>query len=406
MKWGEFFRVSFSALLANKVRSLLTMLGIIIGVGAVITMISLGQGAKKAVSDRLQALGTNLIYIRAGSGPSRGGIRMAIGSSERITEQDLKRLRAECATIDKIVPELPRSSQVAYGNKNWNTSVIGTSPDYLELRNFKIADGHSFSEREVNSMARVAIIGPKVVENLFGDVNPVGQTIRVGRLSFDVIAVTEAKGVSGGWLDFDDVVIVPYTTAQKRVFGVDFFNSLVAQIKDISMLPSAYVEIEKVLRKSHRLRPDQENDFNLQSQSDFAAARQETTQTLTYLLLGVALVSLLVGGIGIMNIMLVSVTERTREIGVRIAVGARRRDILMQFVLEAVTLALLGGILGILLGIGSSYGMTKFFGWSTLIVPGSAVVSFLFAFAIGLFFGIYPARKASLMDPIEALRYE
>jgi len=406
MKWGEFFSVSFSALRANKARSLLTMLGIIIGVAAVITMISLGEGAKKAVADRLQALGTNLVYIRPGSVTARGGIRMAIGSSERITEKDLKRLRAECTTVDDIVPELPRSSQVVYGNKNWNTSVIGTSPEYLDLRNFKISDGENFSERDVNSMARVAVIGPKVVENLFGDVNPVGRTIKVGRLNFNVIGVTESKGASGGWLDFDDVVIIPYTTAQKRVFGVDFFNSLLARIKDDSMLPAAYLEIERILRKSHHLRPEQDNDFSLQSQSDFAAAREETAQTMTYLLMGVAMVSLLVGGIGIMNIMLVSVTERTREIGVRIAVGARRRDILVQFVMEAVTLALLGGLLGILLGIASSYGMSEFFGWSTLIAPGSVAVSFLFAFVIGLFFGIYPARKASHLDPIEALRYE
>jgi putative ABC transport system permease protein len=406
MKWGEFFQVSFSALQANKARSLLTMLGIIIGVAAVITMISLGEGAKKAVADRLQALGTNLIYIRPGAVTMRGGIRMSIGSSERITEKDLRRLRTECATVDKIVPELSRQSQISFGNKNWNTSVIGTAPEYLELRNFKIADGVNFSERDINAIGRVAIIGPKIVENLFGNINPIGQSIKVGRLNFEIIGVTEVKGISGGWQDFDDMVIIPYSTAQKRVFGLDFFNNLIARIKDDSMLPAAYMEIEKILRKSHRLRPEQDNDFNIQSQSDFAAARQETTQTLTYLLLGVALVSLLVGGIGIMNIMLVSVTERTREIGVRMAVGARRKDILMQFVLEAVTLALLGGLLGILLGVFSSYGMSEFFGWNTLISSGSVIVSFVFAFVVGLFFGIYPARKASMMDPIEALRYE
>jgi putative ABC transport system permease protein len=406
MKWGEFFQVSFSALRANKVRSLLTMLGIIIGVAAVITMISLGEGAKKAVADRLQALGTNLIYIRDGAGHSPGGIRMAIGSAERIPEKDLKRLRSECTTIDKIIPELRRPSQVAYGNKNWNTNVVGTGPEYIEVRNYRLADGDNFTERDVNAMARVAIIGPTVAENLFGNANPIGQSFKVGRLNFEVVGVTEVKGASGGWQDFDDLVIIPYSTAQKRVFGIDFFNSLVAKIKDDSMLPAAYVEIEKVLRKSHRLRPEQDNDFNLQSQSDFAAARQETAQTMTYLLMGVAMVSLLVGGIGIMNIMLVSVTERTREIGVRIAVGARRKDILTQFVMEAVTLALLGGLIGILLGVSGSYGMSEFFGWSTLIAPGSVAVSFIFAFAVGLFFGIYPARKASRLDPIEALRYE
>jgi putative ABC transport system permease protein len=406
MKWGEFLQVSFAALRANKVRSLLTMLGIIIGVAAVITMISLGEGAKKAVADRLTALGTNLVYIRDGAGHSPGGVRMAIGSVERLTERDLKRLRAECTTIDKIIPELRRPSQVIYGNKNWNTTVVGTGPEYLDVRNYRLAEGENFTERDINAMARVAIVGPTVAENLFGNANPVGRSFKVGRLNFEVVGVTEVKGASGGWQDFDDLVIIPYATAQKRVFGIDYFNSLVARIKDDAMLPAAFVEIEKVLRKSHRLRPDQDNDFHLQSQSDFAAARQETTQTLTYLLMGVALVSLLVGGIGIMNIMLVSVTERTREIGVRIAVGARRRDILMQFVLEAITLALLGGILGILLGVIGSYGMSEIFGWNTLIAPGAVALSFAFAFAVGLFFGIYPARKASLLNPIEALRYE
>ena len=406
MRWGEFLGVSFSALRANKVRSLLTMLGIIIGVAAVITMISLGQGARKAVSDRLQALGTDLITIRSGTVSMRGGVRMAIGSSERLDEKDLKRLRTECTTIDKIIPEIHRASQLIYGNKNWNSTIIGTGPEYLELRNFKLAQGENFAERDVNAMRRVAIIGPKVVESLFGNINPVGKTIKVGRLGFEVLGVTETKGMTGGWMDMDDIVIIPYSTAQKRVFGMDHLGSFLARLKDQSMLPAAYREIEKVLRQSHRLRPEKDNDFFLQSQSDFAAARQETTDTLTYLLAGVALVSLIVGGIGIMNIMLVSVTERTREIGVRMAVGARRSDILIQFVTEAITLALLGGMLGILLGVGGSYGLTEFFGWNTLISPGSIALSFVFAFVVGIFFGIYPARKASHLDPIEALRWE
>ncbi len=406
MKWGEFFGVSFAALRANKVRSLLTMLGIIIGVSAVITMISLGEGAKKAVADRLQALGTDLIYIRSGAGHGPGGIRTAVGAVERLDEKDLKRLRSECTSVDEIVPEISRQSQVVYGNKNWNTSVIGTGPAYLELRNFKLADGENFTERDISAMSRVAVIGPKLVENLFGSVNPIGKTFKVGRLSFEVIGVTETKGISGGRLDFDDIVIIPYSTAQKRIFGMTHLGSLIARLKDETMLSAAYIEIEKALRKSHRLRPDQDNDFSIQSQSDFAAARQETTETMTYLLAGVALVSLLVGGIGIMNIMLVSVTERTREIGVRMAVGAKRRDIMIQFVMEAITLALLGGIIGILLGIGGSYGLTEFFGWTTRIAPGAVAMSFGFALAVGVFFGIYPARKASHLDPIEALRWE
>lgn len=405
MSWLQFLGVSISSLLANKVRSFLTMLGIIIGVGAVITMISLGQGAKKAVSDRLEALGTNLLYVRSGTDHHRG-VRSAVGAVERLDEKDLKYLSAECQTVDHIVPEVRGNKQIIYGNQNWNSTIIGTSPEYLELRNFKIAYGDNFTTRDVNAIMRVAIIGPTVAENLFGKFNAVGKTIRIGRLRFEVIGVTEAKGISGGWMDYDDIILVPYTTAQKRIFGIDNLNRFVARLKDESMLQAAYLEIEKVLRKSHRLRPDQENDFFIQSQSDFASARQETTETLTYLLAGVALVSLIVGGIGIMNIMLVSVTERTREIGVRMAVGARRLDILSQFIMESISLALLGGILGIFAGIGASFAMSEFFGWSTLIAPEAVAISFLFAFVVGVFFGIYPARKASLMDPIEALRYE
>ena len=405
MKWREFFSVSLKSLHANRVRSLLTMLGIIIGVGAVIVMISLGQGAKKAVSDRLEALGTNLLYIRSGQ-PHMRGVHMAAGAFERLDEKDLRRLKTELTACDVITPEIRGNSQVIYGNKNCNTSIVGTGPEYLDLRNYNLADGQGFTEQDVNAMKRVAVIGPTVAENLFENTSPIGKTIRIGRIKFEVIGLTEAKGVSGGWQDFDDLILVPYTTAQKRVFGKDNLDRFVARLKDESLTNTAYLEIEKVLRQTHHLRPDQENDFNIQSQSDYSAAKEETTDTMTYLLAGVALVSLLVGGIGIMNIMLVSVTERTREIGVRMAVGARRRDIMIQFIMESITLSLLGGLLGILFGVGGSYGLTEFFGWSTFIPIGAVVMSFAFAFSVGLFFGIYPARKASRLDPIEALRWE
>jgi len=405
MKWSEFLSVSITALMANKIRALLTMLGIIIGVAAVIAMISLGQGAKKAVADRLSAMGTDLLYIRAGSAHIRG-VMMAVGMNRGFDEKDLKKLNSESTSTVKIIPEIQRSQQLVYGNKNWNSTVIGTASEYLKIRNFALAEGDNFTERDVHALARVAIIGPTVAENLFGEANPVGKMIRIGRLRFEVIGVTTTKGLSGGWLDFDDMVIIPYTTAQKRVFGNSFMERLVAQLKDESMMNTAYLEIEKILRSSHRLRPDQDNDFFIQSQADAAAAREETIKNFTYLLAGVALVSLIVGGIGIMNIMLVSVTERTREIGVRMAVGARRRDVLMQFIMESVTLSLLGGLLGIAVGVLSSYGLTEFFGWSTFIAPGAVALSFSFAFVVGIFFGIYPARKASMLDPIEALRYE
>ncbi|MCP4582083.1 MAG: FtsX-like permease family protein [candidate division Zixibacteria bacterium] len=406
MNFGEFLGVSVSSLMANKVRSFLTMLGIIIGVAAVITMISLGQGAKKAVADRIEALGTNLIYIRSGAPRMHGRVRSAAGAIQKLDEKDMKRLRAECTAVDHVIPEIRGSRQVIYGNKNWNTTIIGTSPEYLELRNYILEEGTNFTNQDINALKRVAVIGPTLAENLFGNIYPVGKIIRIGRLRFEVIGVTESKGVSGGWMDFDDIILVPYSTAQKRIFGIDNLNRFIARLKDESMLQSAYIEIEKILRKTHRLRPEKENDFYIQSQSDYSSARQETTETMTYLLAGVALVSLLVGGIGIMNIMLVSVTERTREIGVRMAVGARRLDIMMQFILESISLSLLGGIIGILLGVGGSYVLTEFFGWSTFVPPEAVALSFGFAFVVGIFFGIYPARKASRLDPIEALRYE
>lgn len=405
MNWAEFFRVSLDAMAANKMRSLLTMLGIIIGVAAVIVMISLGQGAKKAVADRLSALGTDLIYVRSGfSRP--GGIRVALGTEQRLDVHDLRKLRQESVTLDHVVPEITGPRQIVYGNRNWNSTVIGTDPEYFELRNFVFAEGQAFDERDVNSLARVAVIGPKVAENLFGNINPVGKSIRVGRSHFEIVGLTRSKGVSGGWLDFDDVVVIPYTTAQKRVFGIDHIERLVGHLRPGVSISDAYLDIEKIIRRSHRLRPEQENDFFLQSQTDFMAAREETTKTLTYLLAGVALVSLIVGGIGIMNIMLVSVTERTREIGIRIAIGAKRKDIMGQFMLESLSIAMIGGIIGIMLGIGGSFGMTEIFGWKTYIVPEAIALSFFFAFAVGMFFGIYPARKAARLNPIEALRYE
>ena len=405
MKWGEFFNVSLTSLHANRVRSLLTMLGIIIGVGAVIIMISLGQGAKKAVADRLEALGTNLLYIRSGA-PRMHRVTAAAGSIQRLDERDLRRLRAECVAVDHVIPELRGNKQIIYGNKNWNSTIIGTSPEYLELRNYKLDEGSNFTSNDVNAMKRVAVVGAKVVENLFENTNPIGKIIRIGRIRFEIVGFMAPKGVSGGWLDYDDVILIPYTTAQKRVFGKKNLDRFVARLKDESLTNNAYIEIEKILRRSHRLRPDQQNDFYIQSQSDYSAARQETTDTMTYLLAGVALVSLFVGGIGIMNIMLVSVTERTREIGVRMAVGARRRDIMIQFIMESVTLSLLGGLLGILFGVGGSYVLTEFFGWSTYIPLAAVGMSFAFAFSVGLFFGIYPARKASMLDPIDALRWE
>jgi len=401
---GEGVNVAFAALRANKMRSGLTMLGIIIGVGAMITMVAMGSGARKAVQDRIQALGAGLLFVRPGAA-QQGFVRMAAGSVENLDEDDVEAIRTECPSVTAVIPEASGSAQVKFESKNWNTRVTGTVPDYEWVRNAATSNGSYFTNAENQRRERVCVIGSEVATNLFDDIEPVGKTIRINGMSFEVKGVLKSKGVSG-WMNQDDIILVPIETALHRLFGRETFGSLTLKVGDETQIDRAIIEVESVLRRTHKLAVGTENDFNIRSMSDVGAAQAETAETFTMLLASIALVSLIVGGIGIMNIMLVSVTERTREIGVRMALGARRRDIMLQFLMESVTLSILGGVVGIAAGVGAAVVMSQFYGWNTLIVPEAIFISFGFAGLVGIFFGLYPARKAASLDPIDALRYE
>ncbi|HEX9751795.1 MAG TPA: ABC transporter permease [candidate division Zixibacteria bacterium] len=401
---GEAMGVATTALSSNKMRSALTMLGIIIGVAAVITMVALGTGAQRAVTDRITSLGANLLFVRPGAS-MMGHVRLAAGAVESLDQDDADALAKECPSITAVVPEASGSYQVKYENKNWNTRVTGTTADFEWVRNSPVANGEFFTVSDDARRQRVCVIGKIVADNLFGEDDPIGRTIKIRGINFAVKGVLQEKG-SQGWFNPDDMILVPLQTALYRVLGRDTYGSVTLRVADESLMDLATVEVENVLRRRHNLAEGQENDFSVRSNNDVSATLGETTQTFTALLASVALVSLLVGGIGIMNIMLVSVTERTREIGVRMALGARRRDILTQFLIESTSLAVIGGIVGIALGIGLTVALARFYGWNTLVSPQSVLLSFGFSAVVGIFFGMYPARKAALLDPIDALRYE
>ncbi len=406
MDLREGISVAFGAVLANKMRAALTMLGIIIGVGAVITMVALGAGAQQAVTQRIQALGSNLLFVESGSSRS-GPVMAAVGSSIKLTRKDVEAVAAQSEEIVAVVPEFRRGAQVKYGNRNWNTRIVGTTPNYGEVRNVAAVGGRYFTAQEEAGRARVCLIGSTVRDNLFDPSDdPVGKTLRIGRMNFQIIGVLETKGQSGGWANPDDQVLIPLATAQMCLFGVDYVNSAALQVAEASLMETAFYNVERVLRRQHRLRDNQDNDFSIRNQADILATFEETSKTFSSLLAGVAAVSLLVGGIGIMNIMLVSVTERTREIGIRKAVGARRRDILIQFLIEALALSLIGGLIGVIFGITASTLLARLAAWNTLISMQAIGISFLFAAAVGIIFGLYPARRAALQDTIVALRYE
>jgi putative ABC transport system permease protein len=403
MEISESLQVAVDSLKANKVRAVLTMLGIIIGVGAVITMVSLGQGAKRAVQEGIQSMGTNLLFIRPGAA-RRGPVRMS-SDNERLTMKDVEALQKDCPGALYVVPELGRSAQVKYRNKNWNTYIDGTTPDYRYVRNAELESGEYFTNGDVGARKMVCVIGHEIVTELFEGADPIGETIKIRGLNFTVLGVLEQKGASFRF-NQDDVILIPITTAQKRVFGTNWISSINVGVISQDMMDRTLLDIEKSLRKSHRIPYGKPNDFHITSQTDLISTMEETSQTFTSLLLGIALVSLLVGGIGIMNIMLVSVTERTREIGIRKAVGARRRDILFQFLTEAVMLASVGGIIGVAAGIGGSFSLNHFAQWNTMLSESSILLAFFFSGLVGIFFGIYPAARASKLNPIEALRYE
>ena len=403
-------QIALRALRVNKLRSTLTMLGIIIGVAAVIVMIAIGAGAQARVEEQIRSLGSNLIILLPGSVTS-GGVRMGAGSRSSLTEDDAYAIQREIVEIQAAAPALRGTGQVVAGNNNWSTVFYGVTPEYFEARNWVIASGKGFEPADLTGSGKVALLGETVARNLFGDADPVGQVVRVRKVPMTVVGTLERKGQSLMGQDQDDVILMPISTARNRVLGGNIakrrsVGSISIKIREGANMAEAESEIRGLLRQRHRLQFGQDDDFTLRNLSEVLGAREESSRIMTLLLAAVASVSLLVGGIGIMNIMLVSVTERTREIGLRMAVGARARDILSQFLVEAVTLALIGGLCGIVLGVTGSYAIGYFAQWRIEVNTQAIALAVGFAAAVGVFFGFYPARKASALLPIEALRYE
>jgi len=407
MLFGETIMVALGALRANKLRSLLTMLGIVIGVAAVIAVVALGRGAQKAVNDRIAALGTTLLTVSPGQAMGAGGVRTGFGSA-KLTIEDAKALEDRGEHIVAVQPEMSGNLQVQYLNKNTNTQIVGVTSNFPEVRKYQLAAGRFFTSAEDNSRQRLAVVGPTVLDNL-GLQTPdalIGESIRIRGIQFTVIGVYKSKGQASPFNNPDDQVLIPITTARFRVLGQNRIRSISVLSPSEDAIPETMAEIQKILRREHRLRQGKDDDFNTRSQADFLNTLGETTQVFALLLAGIATVSLIVGGIGIMNIMLVSVTERTREIGIRKALGATRLNIMFQFLVEAVTLCLVGGAIGVAVGTGGAAAFTKIMGWNTVVGSTAVALAFGFSAAVGIVFGVYPARRAAVMDPIVALRYE
>ena len=405
MDFMNTFRLALRALARNKMRSALTMLGIIIGVGAVIAVVSIGQGAQYLVQQGIQAMGTNAVFISAGSNRA-GGVRQGYGGVKTLTIDDMNAILREIPIIKQAAPSLQSRQQIVYGNQNWNTQVTGTTPNYFDIRTWPVQEGSVFSDDEVDLAANVCVIGATVQKILFVGEDPIGKTIRIGNLPFRVDGVLESKGQNVTGQDQDDVIFAPYTTVQRKIQGITWLQFINASAVSQEASVAAVNPITSLLRERHRIRPGDDDDFLIRTQSDIADLANQTQSVMTMLLGGIASVSLVVGGIGIMNIMLVSVTERTREIGVRMAVGATESDVQRQFLVEAVTLSMMGGAIGILFGLIGSALISNFLSWPTLISIKAIIAAVIFSAAVGIFFGYYPARKAARLDPIEALRYE
>ncbi|MBZ5629181.1 MAG: ABC transporter permease [Acidobacteriia bacterium] len=405
MEFAAILKIAFRALARNKMRSVLTMLGIIIGVGAVIAMVGVGQGAQQKVQDQIASMGTNLLFISSGT-VTRGGLHMGWGQTKTLIYDDMKAIQREIPTVAKAAPGSGTSAQVVFENQNWYTRVNGTEPQYFDIRDWPIAAGSSFSQDDVTQSANVAVIGETVRQNLYGATDPIGTTIRIGTLPFQVVGVLAAKGQSGMGQDQDDTVVVPITTLQKKITGQNWLQFIMISATSQPATYAAQQQITLLLRDRHRIRPGTDDDFFVRNLADVAELADQSSRVMTLLLASIAGVSLIVGGIGIMNIMLVSVTERTREIGIRMAIGATEQDVQRQFLSESVVLSLIGGAIGIVFGVGSSFVITKTLGWNVLISPMAIVAAVVFSMAVGIFFGFYPARKAAHLDPIEALRFE
>jgi putative ABC transport system permease protein len=403
-------RIALRALRVNKLRSTLTMLGIIIGVGAVIAMVAIGSGAQARVAEQLQALGANMIFVFPGSTTS-GGLRAGAGSSISLTEEDAWTIQRDVQGVVVAAPTMRGSGQLVWGNLNWSTMIVGVTPEYFDARDWPMTSGRVFTQEDVDGAAKVAILGQTVAQSLFGDTDPIGQTVRVKKLLCTVVGVLDSKGQNTFGQDQDDVIVIPLTTAKRKVLGVSLANArtvngISIKVGDNEDLKEVQQHIRDLVRQRHRLQPGQDDDFGIRSAAEMVQTKDEQAQLMTKLLMSIASVSLLVGGIGIMNIMLVSVTERTREIGLRMAVGARGRDILTQFLVEALTVALIGGSVGVVAGLVASFALAYFGEWRTVVSPPAILLAFTFSGLIGIFFGFYPARKAAGLNPIDALRYE
>ena len=403
--WIMAFRIAVRALGRNKLRSFLTMMGIIIGVGAVIAMVAIGEGAKALVRQQIASLGTNLLVILPGT-VTVGGARTGAGGRQSLVDSDAKAVMSEIPVVTAASPVLRQVQQAIAGDQNWATSVQGVAPEFQQIRNWQVQEGRFISQADVDSTAKVALIGQTVAYNLFGDDDPLDNIIRIKKIPFRIIGVLGAKGQTGHGTDQDDVVMVPYTTMQKRIMGVTYVQQIIVSAVSADKTQEAKNQITLLLRQRHKIRPGTDDDFNIRNLSDIAEAASNSATVMAVLLGSIASVSLLVGGIGIMNIMLVSVTERTREIGIRMAVGARSRDIMLQFIVEAVVMAAIGGALGILVGIGSSNMIQRIMEWPVLVRPDIVIIALLVSGGVGIFFGFYPAQKAAHLDPIDALRYE
>jgi putative ABC transport system permease protein len=397
--------IALRALRRNKMRSMLTALGIIIGVASVVAMVAVGNGAQARITSQVSALGQNLLMVFAGSKKS-GGVNSGLGSASAITLEDASAIQREVPDVAAVSPEVSVTAQAIANGRNWSTTVVGESQEYLRIRDWKLAAGSMFNASDIRSAAKIAVIGSKTANELFGPLNPVGQSVRIKNIPFTIVGLLESKGAGMGGANQDDRILIPYTTAMKRITGDRYLRSVNVEIRSSDRMDTAQQQITSLLRQRHRLTSDQSDDFNIFNQKEIADTVNSISKIITLLLGSIAGISLVVGGIGIMNIMLVSVTERTREIGIRIAVGAQPGDIRLQFLIEAVTLSLLGGLIGVLCGVGASHLVGMFADFKAVVSSGSIILAFGVSSVIGIFFGFYPAHKAAALDPIVALRYE
>jgi putative ABC transport system permease protein len=406
MKAINLLKIAWKALQRNRLRAFLTMLGIIIGVASVIAMLAIGEGSKQSIRNQISSMGSNMLFVQPGS-DNRGGVRQDFSQSQTLTLADYKALKEKNTTLTDISPQVNGSGQVIFANNNWPTSIHGVNPEYLNIRKLSVKDGSMFTDHDVLAATKVVVIGQTVVENIFKNgEDPIGKTIRFNKIPFKVIGVLTEKGQNTFGQDQDDIMLAPYTTVQKRIQAATYLQSISASAKSESIAAQASEEMISILRTSHKLKTGDEDDFHVRSQEELISTFSATSEILTVLLVAIASISLVIGGIGIMNIMYVSVTERTREIGLRMAVGGRGRDILLQFLVEAILISVTGGIIGVALGIGSTLLVASIMSWPTIITVQSLVISFTVCAVTGIFFGWYPARKAASLDPIVALRYE